>query len=449
MNHMTLGMALRYDYFGSSFPAQHAGPALLLPNRSIDLPAQDNLGWKDITFRSGFTYDVFGDGKTAVKLSANKYLLGQTLNALGTNPNPVNALVTSATRTWNDRGGLGINGDYVPQCDFLNVAANGECGPLSTNFFGTTQAQDLFDKDLTTGWNHRQANWEFSAGVQREIIPRVSVDFGYFRRIWAHFPVTDDLLRSPQDFSQFSMIAPADARLPNGGGYTVTGLYNVVPEKFSSNQNFNTLSDKYGNQIEHWNGFDVGVNARLRNGLTVQGGVSTGKSVEDNCEIVAQLPEMLLVANVWRPAQYCHRESPFLTQVKMIGIYTIPKADVQVAGTLRSAPGTAVNGNFAASQAYIAASSTLGRALSGGASQNMTVGLLAPNTRYLDRRNELDMRFGKVLKAGRSRSVISIDVFNLLNTDVPVSVNQSYGSWLVPTEILNPRVVKFSVQFDF
>jgi hypothetical protein len=453
MNRMTVGLALRFDQFASSFPEQHVGAGLLLPNRSIDFPEQDNLGWKDITYRSGFTYDVFGDGKTAIKLSANKYLLGQTLNALGTNPNPINALVTSATRTWNDRGGLGVNGDYIPQCDFLNPATNGECGPISNAAFGTTTPQDLYDKDLLTGWGHRQANWEFSAGVQREIMRRVSVDFGYFRRIWSNFPVTDNVLQSPQDFTQFSMTVPTDSRLPNGGGYTVTGLYNVVADKFSSTQNVNTLSDKFGNQIQHWNGFDIGVNARPRNGLTIQGGVSTGKSVDDNCDVVAALPEMLntgtATAPVWRPAQNCHRESPFLTQVKLIGIYTVPKVDVQIAGTLRSAPGTDINANFAASQAYISANSTLGRALSGGATQNMTVALLAPNTRFLERRNELDMRFGKVLRAGHSRSVVSIDLFNVLNTDVPVSVNQSYGTWLTPTEILNPRLVKFSLQLDF
>ena len=54
----------------------------------------------------------------------------------------------------------------------------------------------------------------------------------------------------------------------------------------------NALSDDYGSQFENWNGVDVTVNARLRNGLTLQGGVSTGKTMEDNCEIVAKLPEI-------------------------------------------------------------------------------------------------------------------------------------------------------------
>ena len=131
MSKTTLNLALRYDYFGTSFPQQHIGPGLLLPNRNLDFAAQKNLGWEDLTFRTGFVYDLLGNGKTALRVSFNKYLLGQTLNLLGSTPNPVNALVTQANRSWNDRGGLGIDNDYIPQCDFLNPLSNGECGPTT------------------------------------------------------------------------------------------------------------------------------------------------------------------------------------------------------------------------------------------------------------------------------------------------------------------------------
>ncbi len=79
----------------------------------------------------------------------------------------------------------------------------------------------------------------------------------------------------------------------------------------------------------------------------------------------------------------------------------------------------------------------------------MTIALLSPNTRYLDRRNELDMRFGKVVRFGKARSVLSLDLFNALNSDSTLTVNQAYASWLRPTAVLNARLMKFSVQFDF
>ena len=464
LNRWTIQGAIRFDYFATSFPEQTVGPSQLTPTRNITFPAADNISWKDMTYRSGLAYDLFGTGKTAVKLSFNKYLLGQTLNGLGRNPNPVLTLRTTANRPWDDRAGRGINNDYVPQCDLLNPLANGECGAIDDTAFGTSAPGEQFDSNLISGFNHRQTNWEFSAGVQHELMPRVALDVGYFRRAWAHFQVTDNVLVGPEDYTRFDMVAPSDPRLPNGGGYAVSGFYDVNQSKFGQVRNLNVLSDDYGSQFENWNGVDVTVNSRLRNGLTVQGGLSTGKSMEDNCEIVAKLPEMNnLAANgtlpaSWRAAQYCRRESPFLTQFKLYGVYIIPKVDVQISGSFRTTPGqiivgqnppnTDVNAGFVATNQYLAANSTLGRALSGG-TPNVTLQLVEPQTKFLDYRNELDLRFGKVVRMGRSRAVLSVDLFNALNSNAVINVNQSFASYLAPTEILNPRVAKFSVNFDF
>ena len=122
--------------------------------------------------------------------------------------------------------------------------------------------------------------------------------------------------------------------------------------------------------------------------------------------------------------------------------------ELQVSGTFRSIPGDPLRAAFNANNAYLAANSTLGRPLAGGAA-NMTIDLVEPYTVYLDRRNELDMRFGKVLRAGRSRTVVSMDIFNALNIDTVVNANQNFAVWQRPTQILNARVVKFSVQFDY
>jgi hypothetical protein len=466
VNRWTVQGAIRFDYFATSFPEQTIGPSDMTPTRNITFQAQDNISWKDLTYRSGLAYDLFGTGKTAVKVAFNKYLLGQTLNGLGRNPNPVLTLRTTANRPWNDRGGLGINGDYIPQCNFLNPASNGECGAIDDTTFGTSVPGEAFDDRLISGFNHRQANWEFSAGVQHELMPRVALDVGYFRRAWAHFQVTDNLLVGPEDFTRFDMVVPTDPRLPNGGGYTLSGFYDVVPAKFGQVRNLNALSDDYGSQYENWNGVDVTVNSRLGNGLTLQGGLSTGKSMEDNCEIVAKLPEMNnLGANgtlpaSWRAAQYCRRESPFLTQFKLYGVYVIPKVEVQISGSFRNTPGqiivgqtppnTDVNAGFVATNAYLAANSTLGRPLSGG-TPNVTLQLVEPQSKFLDQRNELDLRFGKVLRMGSGgmRAIVSLDLYNALNSNATINVNQSFASYLAPTEILNPRVAKISVNFDF
>jgi hypothetical protein len=96
MDRLTLNLALRYDYFATSFPEQTLGPTTFTPNRNVTFPAEDNLGYKDITYRTGLTYDLFGSGKTAIKVAFNKYLLGQTLNGLATSVNPINRLQQTA-----------------------------------------------------------------------------------------------------------------------------------------------------------------------------------------------------------------------------------------------------------------------------------------------------------------------------------------------------------------
>ena len=461
----TVNLALRFDHFAASFPEQTVGPAELAPTRNFVFPAQDNLNWNDVTYRTGLIYDLRGNGKTAVKLTFNKYLRGQTLNLLGTDPNPVNTMVTTANRAWTDG-----NRNFRPDCNLLNfalqdnLASGGDlCGQINNPLFGSAARSAEFDDILRRGYGNRETNWEFSAGVQHEVLPRVSVDVGYFRRIWKNFRVTDDLSLAASDFQTFSMVVPSDPRLPGGGGNRLEGLVALNQSAFGRPaQNKNTLDRTYGSQKEHWNGFDVTVDARLQNGLSLQAGTSTGRTMEDDCDIVTKVPEMLNVTGAvftaivlpagtptaWRAQQFCNRQTPWQTQFKTFGVYTIPKAEVQVSGTFRSIPGDTIRAVFNANNAYLAANSTLGRPLAGGAA-NIAIDLVAPYSVFLPRRNELDVRFGKILRLGRSKYVVSIDLYNALNTDVVVNANQNFAVWHRPTQILNASQVKFSVQFDY
>jgi hypothetical protein len=180
------------------------------------------------------------------------------------------------------------------------------------------------------------------------------------------------------------------------------------------------------------------VNARPGASILVQGGVSTGRSITDNCDIVTKVDN---------PGQrFCHVEGKFLTQVKLLGTYTIPRADVQVSATMQSIPGLALQANYVVPNAQIVPS--LGRSLSGGAA-NVTVNLIDPQTMFGDRVNQLDLRLGKVLRFGRTRSVASVDIFNALNGNPVLAENFAYTVWRQPQSILNPRYARFSLQFDF
>jgi hypothetical protein len=152
--------------------------------------------------------------------------------------------------------------------------------------------------------------------------------------------------------------------------------------------------------------------------------------------------------NAARPASFCSRIAPWQTSFKAYAVYTVPTVDVQVAATVVSQPGLPETAIFNATNAYLAANSTLTQQLAGGAA-NMPIDLLRPNSVYLPRRNEVNLRFGKVLKAGRARAITSVDVYNVLNINTVTNANFNFDSFLAPTAIVPARMFKFSVQFEY
>ncbi len=198
---------------------------------------------------------------------------------------------------------------------------------MANRNFGNNVVSTTRDPAVLDGWGVRAYNWEFSAGVQQEILPRVSLDVGYFRRWYGNFVVTDDRSLTAADFDPFSITAPQDPMLPDGGGYLIDGLYNLKPEKFGvPADNFTTSASNYGKQTEHWNGVDVTLIARPREGMAFQGGLSTGRTSTDNCEIAGQLPETIATPTSATPFGYCHMDTLFLTHVKAAGsLHAFPR----------------------------------------------------------------------------------------------------------------------------
>ncbi len=443
---VTVTGGLRYDYFDVSFPVTPVGPAPLAPARDITFPATKGVRWHDLEPRTGIVYDVRGNGKTALKASVNKYLAfygapnagGTTTHAAFTsNMGPAARLINSTTRSWND-----ANRNFVPDCNLSTPSANGECGAMSNPDFGSTRPGSSYDPETLTGWNKRpDSNWQFSAGVQHELVPRVALDVAYFRTVYTNLVVTDNRAVAPSDFDTFSITAPLDSRLPGGGGYVVSGLTDLKPAAFSRRaDNFITFADNYGKSINHWNGVDIVINARLAEGLMMQGGTSTGRSSLNDCEVTARLPEKGVTAST-----YCDQTGTWLTQAKFIGTYTIPRIDVLASATFQSLPGPPILANYTATNSVVAPS--LGRNLSGGA--NVTVNLLQPETTYGDRLNQLDVRLGKILRFGRFRSTTSIDVYNLLNANPVTLLNNAFASWQQPQRILSARFARLNVRIDF
>jgi hypothetical protein len=198
---------------------------------------------------------------------------------------------------------------------------------------------------------------------------------------------------------------------------------------------------------------DASFTARAAAGLTFQGGLSTGSTLYDSCDIRAQVPELTLAApfNVGVTTPYCHNVTPYLVQVKGLGTYRVPKIDVQVSAGIQSTPGPVVAANFNATNAFTQPS--LGRVLSGNAS-NVSVNLIEPNQVFGDRLNQVDMRVSKILKfGGRYKANVGADLFNMFNRSPVIAQNNAFSptttTWQQPQSIIPGRLIKFSLVFDF
>ena len=457
VNRFTLNLGVRYDTYKASAPPQHmVGATALTPNRpDVDFPYTPFNHWQDITPRFGLSWDVTGDGKTAVKVSLNKYLQSQTVGNLAGfagagGLNPINRLVNSTPRVWID-----ANGDMIPQCDLTNGGfqvspATGDiCQPFINPNFGLNDPNaQQFDHDLYFGWGKRPFNWEFGASVQREILRRVSLDVGYFRRWYGNFQVTDDLALSTADFTQFSVKVPTKPGLSSSG----TSVTIFDKNKVVGQQLFTTLASNYGKEAERWNGVDIGVNARLNGGVFFFGGFDIGKTMLDTCEVAAKVPESLIASGaqtVMTPLNYCHTESPWLFQIKGNGSYIVPKIDVLLSATLVSVQGPAV-----LAQLNVSARAD-GSPLNYG---NQLVSVLpgAPNaanqpisSEYGERLNQLDLRVAKAIRVGRTRTSLNLDVFNLFNANAVTRENPNFAVFRQPTEIMLARFAKIGAQFSF
>jgi hypothetical protein len=408
MGNLTLNGGIRFDYFVTSLDAQNSPAGRYVPARSF-AAIRDVPNWKDFSPRAGLAWDLFGTGRTALKISVGRYMAQQTPNNFAALVNPMIAGAGGTDRrTWTDR-----NNNRVPELD--------ELGPSTNRNFGLPVFTVRPDEALREGWGLRPDNWEYTAAVQHEVLRGLSANVTYFHKRFSNLTWTNNQAVQRSDYMPFVIASPLN-------GEQIT-LYNLDPAKRGLIDNVIQLAP---DDSRTYDGLALTATGRFGRGGLVNSGVTMGRTKLETCTVVD--PNIL---------RFCEENPPFTgeTTYKVIVAHPLPY-DFHVSGVFQSFPGQLIRANYVVTSAIAGVPLTLG---------SITTNLVEPGELYAERSNRLDVRVTRVWQIGSAwRFEPTIEVFNLLNASPELSVNNTYGpNWRRPTATALGRMLKLGARFDF
>jgi Carboxypeptidase regulatory-like domain len=440
---LTLTPGIRWEYFNASYPDEGVPvqqQSLMLaegyPQRPL-FPGQTMPTFKNWAPRFGASYDLFGNGKTAIKASVAKY---NAAFSTVTFPQAYNPMVLSTdTRNWLNPAAT--NNIYIPGVSQLSPSTNSSFGLLAR----------IPDPGIT-----RPYNIEMTLSAQRELMPGMSVSFGYFHRHYYNLIYTDNTaLDVAGAFTPTTVPNPCYSGTVACGGtqpQTLT-LYKIDPSLIGKGAP--VIDRNSANNYRVYNGIEGSFMARLNGGVQVFGGFLTARQISSLCDS-ADGTGTISFAQTSDPnyTLYCDQtqfDIPFRTQIKLGGTYPLPYG-LNISGTFQSYPGTRNYGSGATNFDYLQQTYLVPTALLTPGQAQETVNLNTPGSLYLPRWNQLDLRFARKFKlpGGNGYWQIQGDLFNALNAHPLLAVTTNYGSALgSATQALQPRILTIGAQLHF
>ena len=446
LRRLTINAGLRWDYFHSEIPAQSVPANSFLPARHF-AAVPDVPSWKDINPRVGVSYDLFGNGKTAIKASVSRYV-SSSVYQFGSNINPISAGGgNTVTRAITNPA---ININLPPNGDPTNPNANGDLGPGPANF-GQSFISTTYDPNLSRGWGKRPFNWEYSAVVQHELVPRVSLEAGYFRRTFGNQTVTNNLDITPSDFDRFCITIPTDTHLGSASGSQLCGLADINPTKaaLTTHQVITFAKNFRGDAGQTYNGFDLNVNVHPTGRFFLLAGLSIGRTINNTYVVPVQsgtgATQTCAVVDNPENLLFCQNRQPFQGSYRISGGYTFPWK-LQLSGVYQSIPPDSFQPTLNVTNAM--ALPSLGRTITAGSIANVPV--VAPYTFFTDRVNQVDLRVTKTIQIEKYRIELMVDGYNVFNASPVTGRNNAIGAgFYTPTSVLQSAFLKVGGRFSF
>jgi hypothetical protein len=465
MDRLTLTLGLRYGYYNAYVPAQkirapggadefgdvlgsaeHGRDSLFLadnfgPDGDMIAEIKNVPNWSDWQPRVGFAYDLTGNGTTAVKASMGRYIRYEGTTGIPRANNMARRLARGARRSWKD-----TNGNYYPDCDLTNYAANGECKKINNDKLGSADPYTTYDPDVLNG--NRRYNWQANVSVEHELKPGLAVDLGWFRTSYHNPYASSNRNRTAANYDTFCLTAPTDAKLGATSGKEICGFYDLKPAYFGTDDEaYITQASNFGDQTEVYNGVDLGITGRFGDGGMVRGGFNYGRTVFDFCDVMTKGPqiefEVAGVAGSRSDKDFCRQVNGNQSQIKFASSYPLPFWGIELSGTYQNLPGVEV----AATLEYDSEDTTIGRDLNDG---DIEVALMKPYSEWGERISQLDIRLGKRVDVGGASIRFRGDVYNLFNSAVVLAENSDYGdNWRDPSAILGGRLLKFGILIEY
>jgi hypothetical protein len=446
---LTVSPGLRMEWFAAGMDETSSPGGRFSPARFY--PAQhDLIKWgPDYAPRFAMVYDLFGDGRTALKTNFSKYH-----RQYDADPFLVcaDAGLRSENRNWFDvdlvPGTVNTRSGVPMPTDGDDIVQDNEIGAGSPTFGDRA--------DRNAGDLRRQYNLEFTAGVQHQVAPRLAVSFMLFKRQIKDIQLTDRTLISGADYTSFTTAIPQSDWNNIAGDPEVAAVLdrNEIITLYNLNRDKNAvfgqaLVDQSSNENKSlYTGLEASFSARLAAGATVFGSWTAEKNVSVFCEsdddpngpTTGDLYQGRAVSQGGRFCDQRNFDIPFIHEFKLAGNYSLPVIGIDLGAVLQS---------YAGLERVITWTPAAGL-FPGGRTRSQTIVLNEPGSLYGERWDQLDVNFKKNIRYGNKVHTFQLDVFNVFNNNSIRTLTDSVGTSLGQvTAIMPGRFPRLAYQFKW
>jgi hypothetical protein len=436
LNRLTANVGIRWETLNSSVKAGASPAGRFVPARTFD-EIKNVPDWSDFAPRMGLVYDLFGNGKTAIKYSLNRYNLSRT-TGIAANYNPL--LSQTATLPWTDKNRDDV-ADGSLRCNFTSPDCEINFASLSSNF-GIAALNDYGEYPRT--WN-----LESGLEVSHELLEGLSVGGswwkGNFRNLtntvntsWTTADYTPKTWYNPitgQPFTVFARSAAAQAR-------PVHNLDTFDPERKDIYESYNFEA--------RW---------RIPGGGQLSGGVAVERERITSCTAPDDPNYTTGTANVFNGEALCDDfklDIPWRPQLKISGTREIGwGVNVSMSFQNNSSPTssrlmTVTRGStrYPANCPSPCPAGQIIMPTAEYAQTTMSYMLESARQSSVERIVQLDLKVARTFRFGRLQVLPTFEVFNLNNSDAIISyitTNVLSSSFLAPNSIMQGRMYGFGV----